>query len=79
MITSGIVHFKGAIANGSSAGLFTLPAAFRPSTNVFVPVDLCGATNGRLFIKPSGVVTVEAQTFSNARCFTSLDGVTFVP
>ena len=74
----GIIHFKGAIANGSSAGLFTLPAAFRPSTNVFVPVDLCGATNGRLFIQPNGVVSVEAETnFSNAQCFTSLDGVSF--
>jgi hypothetical protein len=44
-------------------------------------VDLCGATNGRLFIQHSGVVTVEAEggTFSNARCFTSLDGASFAP
>jgi len=71
---------KGAIANGSSAGLFTLPAAFRPSTNVYVPVDLCNATNGRLVIQPNRVVSVQAETdFANAQCFTSLDGVTFVP
>ena len=78
--SSGVVHFKGALAtSGTNSAPFKLPKAFRPHKNVFVKVDLCNATNGRLFIKPSGVVTVEAQTFSNAQCFTSLDGVTFVP
>jgi hypothetical protein len=44
-------------------------------------VDLCNATNGRLSIQHNGVVTVEAQggTFSNAQCFTSLDGASFPP
>src|SRR5215472_13684979 len=79
---SGVVHFKGAIAtSGTNSVPFTLPANFRPGTNVFVPVDLCNATNGRLFIQHNGVVSVEAEggTFSNAQCFTSLDGVSFVP
>jgi hypothetical protein len=37
---------------------------------------MCNATNGRLDIAPNGTVTVDAEggTFSNARCFTSLDG-----
>lgn len=37
---------------------------------------LCNATNGRLQIEPTGVVTVQAEggAFSNAACFTSLDG-----
>ena len=54
-------------------------AAFRPASVVFVPVDLCTATNGRLQVEPTGVVTVQAEggAFSNAACFTSLDGVTF--
>jgi hypothetical protein len=79
LITSGIVHFKGAIAGGTSALAFTLPAAFRPSKSVFIPVDLCNATNGRLDITPSGQASVEAEsgTFSNAQCFTSLDGAWF--
>jgi hypothetical protein len=79
LITSGIVHFKGAIASGTTAVAFTLPAAFRPSRNVFVPVDMCDATNGRLDISPNGVVSVDAEggTFSNAQCFTSLDGAWF--
>lgn len=77
---AGIVHFKGAIATtGTSAEPFTLPAAFRPLTSVYVPIDMCNATNGRLFIDPSGVVTVQAESsFSNAQCFTSLDGAVFV-
>jgi hypothetical protein len=77
---SGIVHFKGAIATtGTNPVPFTLPAAFRPATAVYLPVDLCNATNGRLQIDPTGVVTVEAEggAFSNAACFTSLDGVSF--
>jgi hypothetical protein len=79
---SGIVHLEGAIATtGTNPVPFTLPAAFRPATVVFVAVDLCNATSGRLQIQPSGVVTVEAQggAFSNAACFTSLDGVWFAP
>jgi hypothetical protein len=46
---------------------------------VYVPVDLCDATNGRLLIETNGTVIVQADTvFSNAQCFTSLDGVSFV-
>jgi hypothetical protein len=76
------VHFKGAIATGGTNPVpFTLPAGFRPATAVYVAVDLCNATNGRLFIEPSGVVTVQAEgsAFGNAQCFTSLDGASFAP
>ena len=78
-VVSGVVHLKGAIATiGTNPVAFTLPADLRPSTAVYVPVDMCGATNGRLVIGSDGVVTVEAETsFSNAQCFTSLDGVSF--
>ncbi len=79
---SGIVHLEGAIATtGTNPVPFTLPASFRPANVVFVPVDLCNATNGRLQIEPTGVVTVQAEggAFSNAACFTSLDGVSFAP
>ena len=77
---SDIVHFKGAIAHGTTPVAFTLPSAFRPATNVYVPVDLCGAAKGRLFIQPSGVVSIQAEgAFSDAQCFTSLEGVSFAP
>src|SRR5690349_11988378 len=77
-LINGVVHFKGAIAGGSSPVAFTLPAGFAPATMVYVPVDMCGATNGRLVISPSGTVSVQAESsFANAQCFTSLDGVSF--
>ena len=79
---NGIVHFKGAIATTQNNMIsLTLPAAFRPSTNVYVPVDLCNATNGRLFIQRTGVVTVQPEggNLANAKCFTSLDGAWFAP
>jgi hypothetical protein len=75
----GVVHFKGAIANGSNAPAFTLPIEMRPSTNVYVSVDMCGAKSGRLNILSSGVVSVQAEEdFADAQCFTSLDGAYFV-
>ena len=77
---AGIVQFRGAIATtGSNPSPFLMPAGFRPTTDVYVPVDLCNATNGRLYIEPNGTVTVQAEggTFSNAGCFTSLDGASF--
>jgi hypothetical protein len=79
---SGIIHLEGAIAtSGTNPVPFTLPTGFRPASVVFVPVGLCTATNGRLQIEPTGVVTVQAEggAFSNAACFTSLDGVAFAP
>jgi hypothetical protein len=74
------VYLKGAISTGGTNPIpFRLPLADRPVTNVYVPIDLCSATKGRLYIQPSGFVTVQAETtFSNAQCFTSLDGASFV-
>ena len=42
-------------------------------------MDLCNGNNGRLNIQPNGVVTVEAENndFTQAQCFTSLDGASF--
>ncbi len=75
----GIVHLKGAIrTNGSSPNPFVLPSAFRPAALLYVPVDMCGATNGRLVIETDGTVTVQAEAdFGEAQCFTSLEGVSF--
>lgn len=77
---SGIVQLKGAMAAGPNEIAFTLPAGFRPASDVFVPVDLCDATKGVLRIETDGTVLVGAAgSFSDAQCFTSLDGVSFVP
>ena len=77
---NGIVQLRGAIANGTSSVAFTLPAGLSPAATVYVPVDMCNATNGRLIIQTNGVVSVQAETtFANAKCFTSLDGASFAP
>ena len=76
----GVVHFMGAIStNGTNADPFILPAGFRPANETYIPVDLCDGNNGRLDILPDGVVTVEAENndFTQAQCFTSLDGASF--
>jgi hypothetical protein len=76
--SSGVVYFQGAISLGSNDEAFVLPPSLSPETNVYVPVDLCDATKGRLNVQPSGVVSVEAETSNtNATCFTSLDGASF--
>jgi hypothetical protein len=78
-LVDGIVHFSGAIAtSGTDTQAFTLPVGLRPRYNVFVPVDMCNSTNGALYISPSGAVKVVAKNWSNAQCFTSLDGVSYV-
>ena len=77
---NGIVHLKGGIKTaGTNPVPFTLPAGDRPAHEVYVPVDVCNGDNGRLDITPSGVVTVEAEegVWANAKCLTSLDGVSF--
>jgi hypothetical protein len=74
-----IVYLSGAIANGNAPQAFVLPAELRPTSDVYVPVDLCNASKGRLHITPDGTVEIQAENgaFGNARCFTSLDGASF--
>jgi hypothetical protein len=73
------VHLTGAIWGGSSSGAFVLPPGFRPSSTMYVPVDMYAATNGRLIISPNGTVSVQAESsFANAQNFTSLDGASFL-
>ena len=76
---AGIVDFRGAMSTtGTNPTAFRLPAAFRPATRVYVVVDLCNATKGRLNIATNGIASVQAPgPFQNAKCFTSLDGASF--
>jgi hypothetical protein len=82
-VSGGVVSFRGAIAapsGNTNVETFVLPAAYRPAVNVYMPVDMCGATNGRLVIEPTGVTVVEEQgnMMNEANCFVSLDGASFV-
>lgn len=79
-LIDGVVHLKGAVSGGSASALFTLPVGMRPATDVYVPVNLCNAVKGRLWIAPSGLVSVQSTTdLTDAQCFTSLDGAAFAP
>lgn len=79
-LIDGIVHLSGAVHGGTTGTLFTLPVEMRPATDVYVRVDLCDAHTGRLYIQPSGAVSVHALTdFARAQCFTSLEGASFAP
>jgi hypothetical protein len=79
----GIVRLQGGImTGGTTLSPFVLPVGFRPSANVYVPVDLCTANKGRLNITPDGSVTVQPETSGttgtgHAMCFVSLERVFF--
>lgn len=77
---NGIVHLKGTLTYGTDYQLFTLPVGMRPATDVYLSIGLCNAIKGRLYIQPSGLTQVfTVGPFSDATCFTSLDGVSFAP
>lgn len=77
---NGIVHLKGAVASGANGLLFTLPPEMRPATDVYLPVGLCNALKGRLYVQPNGnVFVIGLGAFGDAQCFTSLDGLSFAP
>ena len=82
-IEKGVVSFRGAIeaprALRTTARSGSQPRT-DPAVNVFLPVDMCHSTNGRLVIDPSGAVVVQEQdgALTNAGCLTSLDGASFV-
>jgi hypothetical protein len=77
----GVVHFRGAIENGTSNNAFTLPAAITPSSEIYLTADELFATTGRLDIDTDGNVYVEDDPDygGSSTGFTSLDGITYVP
>lgn len=77
-LSNGTVRFRGAVQDGSGLRLFVLPEGMRPRADVYVAVDLCAGVPGRLYIRPNGVVKVISSVeFSDAQCFTSLEGASF--
>jgi hypothetical protein len=78
---SGVVTLSGNMGTtvDAAAIAFTLPKADRPSSVVYLPVDMCHANSGQMEIDPSGkaIVYPENGTYANAGCLTSLDGLSF--
>lgn len=78
-VINGMVHLEGEIMPTSNKMIaFTLPAAFRPSKDVNVLINVCTGSIGRLHITPKGVVSVKSEEgFWAVKCGTSLDGATY--
>ena len=78
-VSAGVVRLEGAMSGGISSSAFQLSAALRPAKDVYLPVDLCSGKKGRLLIQSTGEASVYSEaSFSDAQCFTSLEGVTYV-
>jgi hypothetical protein len=78
-LSAGVVRLEGAMSGGTDPYAFNLPAAFRPAQDVYLPIDLCGGRKGRLYIQSTGDAYIYSEVnFSDAQCFTSLEGVTYV-
>lgn len=78
----GLIHLQGAVqqAGAFNATITTLDEKYRPSANVYVPVDLCNANNGRILIRPTGQVSVDGGpgvANGTVQCFVSLEGVSY--
>jgi hypothetical protein len=75
-----LVQVRGGIEVKSNAALahVALPA-LQSVDGPLAPIDLCNATKGRLWIQPSGAVTVQIEDgmIAHAQCFTSLDGASY--
>jgi hypothetical protein len=74
------VHLRGAMFQTGPANQapFVLQAAFRPNRTLFVPITLINGRPGRIVVFASGSVLIEAaNSFDDARGFTSLEGVTY--
>ena len=77
-VVDGAVVFRGAVMSGTDSQIATLPEGMRPPAPVYLPISLCNAIPGRLFINPQGGIFVSSsQDFSDAQCFTSLEGASF--
>jgi hypothetical protein len=76
----GVVHFRGAIEDGSDSNAFTVPAVISPGSTVWLTADQDSATTGRIYINPDGNAYVEDDpNVPGSSDFTSLDGLTYVP
>jgi hypothetical protein len=77
---NGTIHFAGAMQTSLTNQVpFQLTGAFRPSAAVYLPVDVCDGHKGRILIQADGTAVVSdlGGGFVNAKCFTSLEGVSY--
>ena len=74
----GVIHLRGAIQDGSTTTFGRLPQSVRPSAKLYIVTDLCAAAVGRITVDTDGFLEVDyLDVFSDATCFTNLEGVTW--
>jgi hypothetical protein len=62
---NGLVVFEGGIASGSSTVALTLPAGYRPSAQLLLPLEIYASgvfTTGFMIVNSTGPVQIETQT-----------------
>jgi len=74
---SGVIRFEGAVHNGTSTTVATLPTGMRPAQTIYVVADGYGAMHLRLIIDSAGKVKVDDSMLGLAAEALSLDGVSF--
>jgi hypothetical protein len=75
---NGVIRFRGAVSGGTATKIMTLPAQFRPATNVWLYADSFAAKRNRLLVTPDGSVSVDpAGLLADAQSFLSLEGAEF--
>jgi hypothetical protein len=78
-VQNGVVYLSGSVfqPSGTDEEFAVLPAAARPSKELFITVYTLDDTQGYLVIYPSGQVEAWENPESNAQGFTSLAGVSY--
>jgi hypothetical protein len=72
-----VVRFQGAIRGGTSTTIANLPAGYRPPRTVYLVAGANGPVPVRIIVDPSGAVSFDGTSVSNAAVLLSLDGVSF--
>ena len=78
-VRNGVVYLSGSVfqSSGNSGEIAVLPAAARPSRNLYITVYTANDTQGWLTIYTNGGIWASANPYSNAQGFTSLAGISF--
>lgn len=75
---AGVVHVRGRIVSGTSATIVTLPAGFRPSSNLEFTMHIAGAvTMSGVSVSPAGTFIVNVNAATAQSTGINLDGISY--
>ncbi len=78
-VTDGVVHLSGSLTQpaGGNSELAVLPAAIRPTHDLYIQVYTVSGDLGTVRIEPDGAVLASSHTGTTASVFTSLAGICY--